>query len=58
MNTYTGSLKYFMKSSNNPTSFQNAKEFGSFKAFIFQETGTQSHFTQIKPYNECVKHHV
>ena len=47
-----------MKSSNNLTSFQNAKEFGSFKAFVFQETGTQSHFTQIKPYNECVKHHV
>ena len=32
-----------MKSSNNLTSFQNAKEFGSFKVFIFQETGTQSH---------------
>ena len=43
MNTYTGGLKYFMKSSNNLTSFQNAKEFGSFKVFIFQETGIQSH---------------
>lgn len=31
----------FIKSSNNLTSFQSAKEFGSFKVFIFQKMGIQ-----------------